>query len=977
MRIEAFQIRQGRMSRLKCRNRLIGWLAGLVMILAMLPEGRAQVHRPTELEQIAANPAGAYNLILMSLGRQEYDRGIDIVEEVIGYWGVKAKEQFGPGFGHFYYLKGLLHMGREEYPEAMDAFRTCRDDFPNELLNAQGEAERTQLANRFRTHALAQWGACLMIVGDYAGAIEKLKEALAEAGETRIRTDIIGLNLGRSYLRNGQLEEGKELLQKALDSEVLAAEMKRKAFLILAEDWSREVGFEKVQLLLWNYGHLVREDTRANRWTRNPIFALLGRDGLARDEPLRALAWYQLLLNPQELVSHREALLSDLEARASANPNPGAEAADWQPLIAEAREGVAEAEEMVAAMLLGVGSGHYQLKNYPGAFAAFRQVGDRYPEHPRHPDALYNAVASAVQLGLWRPSRTYGERFLDRYPEHPLVAEVARLMVESIYLLEEWEESLATALEVRERFAVGSVARDVPEFVVGASLYHLDRYEEADSELGDYLRAYDEARRLEPATYYHGSTKVRRLQWKRGAEILEDFLERWPRSELVSSALYQSALCRFVLGDYENALAKLDQLHREHPGAIEIPASWNLKGDILTATGEATFEEVEVAYLEGRNLSEGIPAHFETAAYSLWKLVLLSSTEGKHAEAGAYYDEYWAKYRDSEHELEVIAAALPSLHELGRNAEAEETVRQQILRYADDAESGDLCELFGTYLGYLNGHYPPDDVLAKVRTFPAPTPTPQPLDSWLKVAEIEKLEERESLAAPGALEAAYADLEREFVFEKMPTYPVIKLARWRTEQGRDAEAVPLYESLLEARPEGAQVETAMFDLAVLLSESEDPEDWDRSIALYRSVRERVETPRLREAAIIGGGRVESKRGEYSKALSWWREYLSNRDWLSARAEANFQVGRCLEETGSPLEALKVYASVYALFPGNLDWSTQAYLRTARLLKKEGRDGDALLVVIDMLKRLGHLEHPGIEEGREVFSEWKQEWVENQ
>lgn len=950
----------------------------VVVFTGLAPTSRGQVNSPTPLEQLAANPAAAYNLTLMSLGRQEYEKGLEIVDEVIRYWGVKAKEQFGPGFGHFYYLKGLLHMGLEEYPEAMDAFRICRDEFPNELLNQEAEGERTKLANRFRTHALAQWGACLMIIGDFAGAVEKLEGALAEAGETRIRTDVIGLNLGRCYLRNGDLGKGKELLQKALDSETLALAMKRKAFMILAEDWSREVGLEELQPLLWNHGSLVQEDTRANRWSRNPIFAMLGRDALGKDDPLRALAWYSFLLNPQELVTHRQRVLAELENEASRARAGGEDMTEWESRLAETREGAAEAERMVAAMLLGVGSGHYQMQNYPAAFASFRHISQAYPEHPKHPDALYNAVASAVQLGLWQEARQFGSQFLDRYPGHPLVAEVARLMVESIYLLQEWEEALTTATQVRKRFEVGEVARDVPDFVVGAALFHLERYEEADRELSGYPLNYGEARRLEPATYYLGSTKVKLFEWERGAEILEDFVDRWPSSDLVSSALYQSGLCRFVLENNERALELVEQLQIEHPAAVEIPASFNLKGDILMQMGGVAVDEVEAAYLEGRDRSRDIARHFETAAYSHWKLVLLMATDHRHEEAVAYYDGYLADYRDSEVELEVISAVLHSLVEVGRAAEAEETMREQILLHADDAESGQLGQLFGSYLGFLESHYPPDDVLAKIRTFPVPDPLPAPLEAWLKVAEIEKLEEREELTQAGAVESAYVELEGRMRLESTPNYPLIKVARWRLEQGREADARTLYEFLLEERPGGAQVEMAMYDLATMLSESDgDAEALDRAVTLFREVRENFEIPELQEAAVIGAGRTLIKQEKFTQAITWWRDYLSHRDWLNARPEANYNIGRCLEENGSPREALKVYASVYALFPGNLDWSTQAYLRTAHLLKNEGRDGDALLVLVDMLKRLGHLEHPGIEEGRKIFIAWKADWVAQQ
>ncbi len=45
------------------------------------------------------------------------------------------------------------------------------------------------------------------------------------------------------------------------------------------------------------------------------------------------------------------------------------------------------------------------------------------------------------------------------------------------------------------------------------------------------------------------------------------------------------------------------------------------------------------------------------------------------------------------------------------------------------------------------------------------------------------------------------------------------------------------------------------------------------------------------------------------------------------------LGELLENNNKPAEAIKVYVSVYSNFPGHLDWSTKAYIRTAEILRK--------------------------------------------
>ncbi len=949
-------------------RRLVPVAVILGLYLAMsAPAANAQ-------EAPEANLAAMYNRTLMYLNAGKYEEGLDLVNRVIRYWGKNAGDVVGPGYGHFYYLKGLLHMGREEYQSAIDAFQTCYEDFPNDILNRDGQASKTKLLNRFRVHSLAQWGICLMMSSDYAGAIDMFKRTLKENTEGRVRSDIIGINLGRSYLRNGDLKEGKELLTKALTSEKVNLDMKRGAFMVLAEDWSREVDFTEVQALVWEYGYLVRQDSRTNRWRRNGVFSFLARNALESYDPLRALLWYGMLLNPQELVAHNEEKLKSLKTIPVQDDR---HAASLQAQIDELEESSKNARDNLSAMLLGVGSGHYQLKNFTGAYAAFDYLIEAFPEHPKRPETLYNLIASCVQLFLWKEVRSHGWTFLREYPEHDLMPEVARMMVESIFMLEEYQEAYDTATDIRRVMEVGSVARDVPDFVTGASAYHLESYLEAETELDAYLKNYPEPRREEAGRYYLGSTKVKLYKWLEGAEILEAFMADYPKSELYSSALYQAALCRYVLGEFEDALTKTLRLIEEFPNSLELAAAHNLKGDIFTALGDVPFEDIREAYLTGKEISDRNPILAETAAYSLWKLMILHDGVQDWEQVTAYYDEFKATHAGSQHELDALAASLTALAQTGRAAEAESTLETFILRHANETTTPHLSELFGSYFSFLGDQYSPDEGIAKLRHFPTPSPAPEPLKAWLAVGEIDMLEAREGDAYQEAIQQLYYDIQLGLERKNTPNYALVKLARWNRAQSHFERARELYDFVIEHQPDGGHLELALLDLAQMDALSDDSLLLDASLENFKRVRLEFQPPDLLEDATLGGARVLTRQKNYAEAKDWWQDYLSHRSWMQARPEANFQMGRCVEELGQPKEALKIYVSVYANFPGHLDWSTQAYLRTAEILRASGNESDSLLVLVDMLKRMGHLEHPGINEARAKFQNWREEWVQKQ
>ena len=229
----------------------------LLFLLAWAPVVRSQ-----DIRNPAEDLPGSYNRALASLQRGDYDRGLDVVRNVISYWGAKAGSTVGPIFGHFYYLQGLLLMGKEDYDGAIAAFRACHDDFPNTPPDPNEVREIPWMPNRFRVHALAQWGACLVVITRYEEAVQILEKALDESKQpgNKVPPELIGLNLGRAYLRSGAREKGREFLGRALDNPGASHFVKQAAFMILAEDWTPKEKFAVVEPFLWQYADLLRED---------------------------------------------------------------------------------------------------------------------------------------------------------------------------------------------------------------------------------------------------------------------------------------------------------------------------------------------------------------------------------------------------------------------------------------------------------------------------------------------------------------------------------------------------------------------------------------------------------------------------------------------------------------------------------------------------------------------------------------------
>jgi tetratricopeptide (TPR) repeat protein len=946
----------------------------LVLLGQVMPVQRAHgVVDGSQLSGVAQAYAAAYQ----AFQHADYAKTHQVIDELLQTWGPRGLEVFGPRFGEFFFLKGLTFYKQEDYEAAIEMFQTCYEKYNNSLLQSKPSTNPYPwLANRFRMHARLQWARSRARLNDYDAAIPLFEEILALKEDVRppIYKDQVGVELGRSLIRNGDLEKGHELLIKILESKA-SQQTKKAALMVLFQDWSVEVDWSEVQPVAWKYGHIVKQDTKSARFRRNPIFNFLARKGLTARDPLRALTWYAFFLHPQEAVEIEQQRLRAIEAiKLPEKPAPEL-VAEKNKRLADQHEKIAIQENNLTAMILGVASAHYQLKNFGAAFVTFVHLADTFPEHEKRPEILYNVVSSSVHIREFDATYEYGLLFLTECPDHPLKPEVARLMAEAVFLKEEYQKSYDVAVEIREFFDPGSAARDVLDFVAGASLYHLERYEEAEPELATYITTYAEkGQRLEPARFYLGAAKVKLFKWAEASEILHAFIEDYPRSLMLASALYQAALCDFVLVEYDKALALLDRLQNDHPGASEIPASYNLRGDVLDAMREPS-DAIEAAYSTGRNGALPDPEQKEVAAYSLWKLIHLACQAKNHELAVARDQEFRSMHGGSIYELEATAAALPSLVALDRFEEARRRLENFIIGVAYDPASPRLSELVGTWVELLEDNLPPDEAFAQVKAFPLPEPRPEPLAAWLLMAEIEKLETADPPVDPKDLNSLYYRIQFDYEKEQIPNYILVKLARWNRETMNKPElAQEFYNYVLHARPEGGALEYALLDSADDIVRRGARNSFSTALDSYQRILDQYEAPEFQEGATLGIARILTAQEKNDQAFHWWQRYLSNRSWSKARPEANYRLGSLLEKAGKPAEAIKIYVSVYSNFPGYLDWSTKAYLNTAEILRQRGQQGDALKVLIDMLKRMGHLEHPGILEAREKFNTWKAEWV---
>ncbi len=924
---------------------------------------------PVQSQEDNLDPSVAYNKAVSAIQLEKWDEGLKLVDGVIREHGEGAITQYGPVFGHFYFLKGLILLGKDNAAGAVQAFQVCYETFDNKVMQdaSDGDAKK-MLPNLFQNAALVQWANAEMKREKYAEARDLYKKVLVVAkDDSKVNKIYVGVNLGRCYLKAGELEKGFEFMSKPLRSQSLSDGLRETIFMIIAEDWSTEVEFPEVRSFLDEFSELIDFDPFQERYDRNPRFQYLAQLALSQQDAVRALAWYERMVNPRQLSPSYGKRFEQLESRAVAESLEPKK----QEALAELQKQTDQLEVDFFKILNGVGSSHFMMQNFAGSYVAFSQLSDQAgAKHTERPVFLHNAVVSAAQTEQWKNAYHYGKQFLAEFPKHELKPGVAKVLVEVLFLREEYEEAYTVSGEVRVDMEEGNEIRDIPDFVRGASAFQLGHVEEAEQELSSYFKIYKDGERLELAEFFLGLSKVRLAKWDEAAEMLNGFLKRYPESPLTPTVLYQCAMSEFMLDELDAALAKVERIHSEYPNHEVAPSAWNLKGDLLATLGNE-FPDLEVCYLQGRDGGKKM-GQSETAAYALWQLVVQTVDIEDWVKAEAHYQDFVDNHGDSDYRNDLLVASLPMLVEQGRTDEGASRLRAVVWDHRGEPESTVLSEMFGSFADFLKESYEPDVVIEQLDSLMLERGVTPCLTGWATVAKVDVLEDSE--AAQEAVNQLFYRLEAGFDPSQQSNYPIVRLARWVSGvRKKPVQAQPYYEFILENRPGTANFDYCLIDTAEIQAGSADPAERESAMEKFHQVMAEIPNEELQEKAVLGMARIRMEDENYEEAQAHWSKYLENRSWSLSRPEANYQLAFCLERQGNLADALKIYVSVYANFPGYLDWSTRAYLRTAAITKGRGQDLKALKILQDMLKRMGHHDHPGVDAAKKTFMQWRVEY----
>ena len=888
--------------------------------------------------------------VRLANSQKKYAEALSVAEEIITRFGPHAAEDFGAKFGTVYYLHGICLFHMKKYDEAYSSFEKCHKEFPNSLEPKSGP----KLPNTQWKRSVYFMAACRQKQESWEEAIKiynKFRSLRPERNEYPNGPATLEINVATCHIKKGDVKKGQSILETTFrQKEKLRAKATAlyQGFLTLVggwiekgKEWSEEDanGFidRNIADLHLSPWEIARYKFNWQTYALAKDVSAAGMEGVG----LRMLA----------LIPETEAVIAELKARREAyskrNEKLEQEIAIYQKEIDDGNPVDAYALLEQARALEARGDSR-------GAFAIYDHLAYSFKKCKHRPEILYNATRGAALIRDMITVQHHGLTFLAEFPRHKLKDQVSALLLEQLFFNGEYEKCLTIALDLRKGKQVGSKERDLPDFVYGGSLFYLGQYGDAQPEVDSHVEHYPDSRYREHALYHQAGNLVKLFKYPLAARKLDAFVEEYPDSRLMDLVLYDRATCHYGMDQLESCLEVVEKLQADFKNSQVFDRSLILQGDVAQLKEE--YDKATGLYTQARDMAVE-QRHSETEENALFQLISVAIAQEKWDEAVALYEEFMEKFEGGFFEPNVIVVAMPALEEKGHGEDALSKLEKIIIVLGERYDVSQLERALASYARIYGDKNGPAALVHRLAEFPGVPVGNNVLRAWLIVTRIGVLEDTKNKKKITNIVAetkvAYDDL-MALPRRELSNYILIKVAQNLLQRGRNLEAIEWFEEVL-ARSDPSLKDFASLGVAQIKAQSASEKIQNEAIPLFREVIQVYKTPALQGDAHLGLGRLLFKQGKHQEALDEALiTYMNQKEWRKARAEASWMLGRSLEAVGNLEDARSAYVNVYFLYPGQLEYSTDAYLRTALLHQKEGNKEDAYKTLTRMILSMGHL-----------------------
>jgi tetratricopeptide (TPR) repeat protein len=836
-----------------------------------------------------------------------------------------------------YYILGELTTESGEYDRARGYFLSLSDEY-----------RRSEWSPR----ALYARGRLYLVEERFSESAEAF-ELLRERHPFDPMTRRIGTALGESYYQQGQFEDAIRAFEDAMPH--LDHENRQKAVYLIAESYNALNDFNNAMRYYRNFINNAEEgdDLRIAHYGLGWVYhkqevfhwaarsfgdAAEGDDELARkalyykganeklagrrdqaigtfrefgqrfqDGPFMEQAYFEWGVLAFEVGFYGEAIeaLRPLAQRAEELDNPG-EVLTFLGEVYYANEEYTRSMETfeIAEQITDLDPAlkrqarfqrawvQYSNQAYGSSQPEFEAVYRDAPDTRIGAEALFWSADAHYQTRNFGPAAQQYSEFIDNYPDHDLAGAAKYALGWSYFMMGDFENATGPLIDFLENYDPPSIAlypfETDTKLRIGDSYYAQGKYREA-------LDYYNQTIGAEPGgDYAMFQVANSHYRMNRNFEAVTQFrrmLRIYPYSSLREQAQYNIAYIYLNTGNYDQAIEEFHTVIRRFPGTEwAARAQYNI-GDSYYNAGN--FEEAIEAY---RQVLEDYPR-------SNYIIEAINGIQFAQLSAG-----------DDDTSTDILEDFLAD-NPTSTTADRLRFRQAENLMQAGEYEAA--VSEFRQYLRITNNRSLIPDAYLNMA------------DAFVRTDDV-----------PSAIEALIT-LVSEFPDSDQAAPALAELGRLQYEEGEYAESKRWFEELAETDPRYQQESYLGVGNANLAmgNSSEARQNFEQVLSINSD----------NNAARVGLGRVLLNDGRVDEARRFFTLVAEN-STTNTGAEAQYMLGQTYLEEGESERAREAFARVQVLFEAHDTWVAEAQYKIAEIHIREGRRGEALQLLENIIDR---------------------------
>ncbi len=889
----------------------------------------------------------------------EFDAAIPEFEQLIQIFTDTKDNTIKMGLEQAYYNVGLCYFFTANFPASEKAFLNYVKKYPHSAHTSE---------------AYVYIADCKRLAGKGDEAIKAYYDALKryEFGAD-IRTDVY-YSIAQCHLVKDDWGAARGPLYKAFRWAPDSLRRNRAAT-YLATAYLKTLNLEKIYPMV---PFLLQRDSLAARSIAFNMAALGAGDALFAEERYREAFWLHRLVYPHdEVLVRTEAFLEflqkrvELEKRDLTDPRRLMRLQEWVGETEAEIKAMAELENYDAELEYRIARGYMEAMRYREArelFLHLSVVGGK----EKAEESLYLAFACSSRLLPWARAYEVGRQYMEKYPGGQWYDELTLMMGQMYAKEQNWAEVIRH---------LGGVLQNRPNhqsaaeclFLTGYAHFMEEQFDLSVARFRDLRKRFPGTELLSGAIYWTAMSLMFNSNYEEAAKEFDEMLSHHPEAMYVEDASFRRAICNYATGQFDAAEGRLAAFIQAHPESKLAAEAWMTRGDIAGA--QARVDDAVRHYQRATEFKDDVIniEHYNHCAFQAGQILWDAK---KFKDAAAHYRRYIERNRpDSNIPLAVYWIGR-TLVETGEPVGAARYYKDAVLKYGADRKQIGVDMIL-------------DEWVATTHRLPAD----QARGAW------NELQQSLRTARSANDQVGTLRLTRVLMF-----HPDIKpLER---EQALDKLLQPenitnASPAVLESMLDGA-IQRHQTNLAVAVAQNIIAEFTETDYALNARLflaRNNIELLRtapaekvktLRDEAIkhldvirtvfasneeaaqalMLLGRLYREDNKLDDADKCYESVLSVRTWGRFWPEALYGRGLCAEARREPAALTKAtayYERIYVMYGKYRDWTAKAYLRRAECLHRAYFDEKARETIQEMLKADDLAQYPEYGQARQFLA----------